>query len=98
MLRSLFSGVSGMDANQESIDTIGNDISNINTTGYKNNEVQFEDLLSQTTYGFTAPTATQGGVAPTQVGVGVKVAANEANFTQSTSQQKGNPPDQSVQG
>ena len=98
MLRSLFSGVSGMDANQEWIDTIGNDISNINTTGYKSNEVQFEDLLSQTTSGFSAPTATQGGVDPTQIGVGVKVAAVEANFTQGTSQQTGNPLDLSVQG
>jgi flagellar hook protein FlgE len=98
VLRSLFSGVSGMDANQEWIDTIGNDIANINTTGYKSNEVQFEDLLSQTIAGATAPTTTVGGVDPTQVGLGVKVAGIEANFTQGTSEQTGNPLDLSVQG
>lgn len=98
MLRSLFSGVSGMDANQEWIDTIGNDIANINTTGYKGNEVQFEDLLAQTVSGATAATTEQGGVDPTQVGLGVKVAGIEANFTQGTSEQTGNPLDLSVQG
>ena len=98
MLRSLFSGVSGLDANQEFIDSIGNDISNINTTGYKSNEVQFEDLLDQTISGATAPTSPQGGVNPTQVGLGVKVAGVEANFTQGTSEQTGNPLDLSIQG
>jgi flagellar hook protein FlgE len=87
-----------MDANQEWIDTIGNDIANINTTGYKSNEVQFEDLLGQTQAGATAPTNTEGGVNPTQVGLGVKVAGIEANFTQGTSEQTGNPLDLSIQG
>ena len=98
VLRSLFSGVSGLDANQELIDTIGNDIANINTTGYKSNEVQFEDLLDQTIAGATAPTIAEGGVNPTQVGLGVKVAGVEANFTQGTSEQTGNPLDLSIQG
>lgn len=98
MLRSLFSGVSGLDANQEMIDTIGNDIANVNTTGYKSNEVQFEDLMSQTISGATAPTSTTGGVNPTQVGLGVKVAGIEASFTQGTSQQTGNPLDLAIQG
>lgn len=98
MLRSLFSGVSGLDANQEYIDTIGNDIANVNTTGYKSNEVQFEDLLGQTIAGASAPSTGQGGVDPTQVGLGVKVAGIEANFTQGTSEQTGNPLDLSIQG
>jgi flagellar hook protein FlgE len=98
VLRSLFDGVSGLDANQEMIDTIGNDIANINTTGYKSNEVQFEDLLDQTISGATAPTSPEGGVNPTQVGLGVKVAGVEANFTQGTSEQTGNPLDLSIQG
>ena len=98
MLRSLFSGVSGLDANQEYIDSIGNDIANVNTTGYKSNEVQFEDLLGQTIAGASAPSTGQGGVDPTQVGLGVKVAGIEANFTQGTSEQTGNPLDLSIQG
>ncbi len=98
MLRSLFSGVSGLDANQEMIDTIGNDIANVNTTGYKSNSIEFEDLLSQTISGATAPSANIGGINPTQVGLGVKVAGIEANFTQGTSEQTGNPLDLSIQG
>jgi flagellar hook protein FlgE len=98
MLRSLFTGVSGMDANQEWIDSIGNDIANINTPGYKSSEVQFEDLLSQTVSGASAPTSVSGGVDPTQIGLGVKVAGTEANFTQGTSEQTGNPLDLSIQG
>jgi flagellar hook protein FlgE len=98
VLRSLYSGVSGLDANQEFIDTIGNDIANINTTGYKSNEVQFEDLLDQTITGATTPTSAEGGVNPTQVGLGVKVAGVEANFTQGTTEQTGNPLDLSIQG
>jgi len=98
VLRSLFSGVSGMDANQEWIDTIGNDISNVNTTGYKADEVQFEDLLSQTISGASAPTSDQGGVDPTQVGLGVRVAGIESNFTEGTMEQTGNPLDLSIQG
>ena len=98
MLRSLYSGVSGIDANQEYIDSIGNDIANINTTGYKSNQVVFEDLLSQTIAGATAPGNGTGGVNPTQVGLGVKVAAVLANFTQGTTEQTGNPLDLAIQG
>lgn len=98
MLRSLFSAVSGLDANQEYIDSIGNDIANVNTTGYKSNEVQFEDLLTQNIQGATAPTADLGGMNPTQVGLGVKVAGIEANMTQGTNEQTGNPLDLSIQG
>lgn len=98
MLRSLYAGVSGMNANQEWIDTIGNDIANINTTGYKSTEVQFEDFLSQTTSGATAPTTDVGGVDPTQVGLGVQVGGVESNFSAGTTEQTGNPLDLSIQG
>ncbi|MGC8625997.1 MAG: flagellar hook protein FlgE [Acidimicrobiales bacterium] len=98
MLRSLSSAVSGLDANQEMIDTIGNDIANVNTTGYKSSSVEFEDLLSQTIAGATAPSSGQGGVNPTQVGLGVKVAGIETNFTQGNSEQTGNPLDLAIQG
>lgn len=104
MLRSLFSGVSGMNANQDWIDAIGNDIANVNTTGYKSTEVQFEDLLSQTLSGAAPPnstspsTTTVGGINPTQVGLGVKVAGIETNFSAGSTEQTGNPLDLSVQG
>lgn len=104
MLRSLFSGVSGMNANQDWIDAIGNDIANVNTTGYKSTEVQFEDLLSQSLSGATPPsgtstsTTTVGGINPTQVGLGVKVAGIETNFSAGSTEQTGNPLDLSIQG
>lgn len=98
MLRSLFSAVSGLNANQEYIDAIGNDIANVNTTGYKSTEVQFDDLLSQNIQGATAPTSDLGGMNPVQVGLGVQVAGIEANMTQGTNEQTGNPLDLAVQG
>jgi flagellar hook protein FlgE len=98
VLRSLYSGVSGMDANQEWIDTIGNDIANVNTTGYKSSEIQFEDFLSQTISAASSPTETLGGVNPDQVGLGVKVAGVETNFSAGTQEQTGNPLDLSIQG
>jgi flagellar hook protein FlgE len=98
VLRSLSSAVSGLDANQEMIDTIGNDIANVNTTGYKSSSIEFEDLLSQTIAGATAPSSGQGGINPTQVGLGVKVAGVETNFAQGNSEQTGNPLDLAIQG
>jgi flagellar hook protein FlgE len=93
-----------MNANQDWIDAIGNDIANVNTTGYKSTEVQFEDLLSQSLSGATPPsgtstsTTTVGGINPTQVGLGVKVAGIETNFSAGSTEQTGNPLDLSIQG
>ena len=98
MLRSLYAGVSGMNANQEWIDTIGNDIANINTTAYKSSEVEFQDFMSQTVAGASAPTSTLGGIDPNQVGLGVSVAGVETNFSAGTEEQTGNPLDLSIQG
>ena len=71
MMRSLFSGVSGLENHQTRMDVIGNNISNVNTVGYKKGRVNFEDMLSQTMQGAASPTQELGGVNPQQVGLGM---------------------------
>ena len=56
MLRSLFSGVSGLRAHQQMMDVVGNNIANVNTTGFKGSSVVFQDLLSQILQGASATT------------------------------------------
>ena len=56
MMRSLYSGVSGLQNHQTRMDVIGNNISNVNTTGFKRGRVNFQDMISQQTAGAAAPT------------------------------------------
>lgn len=98
MLDSMYSAVSGLQANQAMLDTVGNNIANVNTVGFKTGDVTFEDLLSQTIGGASAPTAGLGGINPYQVGLGVRIAGTSTDFTQGTSQNTGRPLDVSIQG
>ncbi|TVX97660.1 flagellar hook-basal body complex protein [Cohnella terricola] len=76
MLRSMYSGVSGMRGFQTKLDVIGNNIANVNTVGFKAGRVMFKDILSQTMSGVTPPVdGEQGGVNAKQVGLGVSVAS-----------------------
>ncbi|MCZ8520049.1 MULTISPECIES: flagellar basal body rod protein FlgG [Paenibacillus] len=81
MLRSLYSGVSGMRGFQTKLDVIGNNIANVNTVGFKAGRVMFKDILSQTVAGVSAPTDTAGGVNSKQVGLGVTVGAIDTIHT-----------------
>jgi flagellar hook protein FlgE len=81
MLKSLYAGVSGMQAFQNKLDVIGNNIANVNTVGFKKSRTVFQDILSQNISGATAPTGTQGGVNPRQIGLGVKVGAIDTLHT-----------------
>jgi len=81
MLRSLYSGVSGMRGFQTKLDVIGNNIANVNTVGFKASSVTFKDMLSQTIQGATAPVDGRGGVNPKQIGLGVTIAAIHTNHT-----------------
>jgi len=89
MLRSLFTSISGLGAHQKMLDVTANNIANVNTTGYKTSSTVFEDTLSQTLQGGTAPTATQGGSNPIQIGLGVKFAGQNTNFSQGSAQATG---------
>lgn len=76
MLRSMYSGVSGMRGFQTKLDVIGNNIANVNTIGFKAGRVMFSDILSQTVSGVTAPEeGVSGGVNARQVGLGVTIAS-----------------------
>ncbi|WEK56184.1 MAG: flagellar basal body rod protein FlgG [Candidatus Cohnella colombiensis] len=82
MLRSMYSGVSGMRGFQTKLDVIGNNIANVNTVGFKAGRVMFQDILSQTMSGVTAPQeGTSGGVNAKQVGLGVSVASIDTIHT-----------------
>lgn len=99
MMRSLWTAASGMNGQQFNIDTISNNLSNVNTTGYKEVRADFEDLLYQTSKIAGTP-ATRDTVTPTgiQVGHGVKVAATQRMFTQGSLQQTDNESDVAIMG
>ncbi len=98
MLRSLFSGVSGLEAHQTMLDVVGNNIANVNTPGYKDSNAEFEDTLSQVIKSAGAPQNAQGGSNPAQVGLGVQVAAVSTNWSQGPTQTTGVSTDLMVQG
>ena len=98
MLRSLFSGISGLRAHQQMMDVTGNNIANVNTTGYKSSQVVFQDTLSQMVNAAGAPQNGLGGTNPAQVGLGVRTASNNANFAQGAAQTTGKAADMMIQG
>ena len=98
MLQAMYSGISAIEAQQTSIDVIGNNIANVNTTAYKAGQVTFEDQLSQTIQGASAPTANVGGVNPQQVGLGVKVGAISTQMAQGGLQSTTSPTNMAIQG
>ncbi len=98
MLRSLFSGISGLRAHQQMLDITSGNIANVNTTGYKANSTEFEETLSQTIAGAGAPTATQGGTNATQIGLGVQFAGTATNMGQGSFEATGKPTDMLISG
>ncbi|MBD3246354.1 MAG: flagellar hook-basal body complex protein [Candidatus Omnitrophica bacterium] len=98
MLRSMFTAISGMQNHQVRLDTVANNIANINTTGFKRSRVSFEDILSQTISGASRPTDDLGGVNPRQVGLGMTVASIDTIFTQGNLQLTGVNTDLAIQG
>jgi flagellar hook protein FlgE len=98
MLRSLFSGISGLRAHQQMMDVTGNNIANVNTTGYKSSQTVFQDTLSQMVGAAGAPQGQSGGTNPAQVGLGVRLASITANFGQGAAQTTGKSSDMMIQG
>jgi len=98
MMRSLFAGVSGLKNHQTRMDVIGNNISNVNTYGFKTSRVTFQDMLSQTIAGAARPEETKGGVNPKQVGLGMTIASIDRIFTQGSLQTTGNQTDLAISG
>ncbi len=98
MMTAFFSGVSGLKAQQTSLDVIGNNISNVSTTGYKSQRVSFSDLLSQTISGASSSTATKGGTNAKQIGLGVSVGSIDTLMTVGSTQSTGVATDVSISG
>ena len=99
MVRSLWTGASGMIGQQANIDTISNNLANVNTTGFKRMRADFEDLIYQTVRTAGTP-ATENTVIPVgiQMGHGVKLADTQRIFTQGTPQATDEPTDMAIAG
>jgi flagellar hook protein FlgE len=98
MLRSLFSGISSLRAHQVMLDVTGNNIANVNTTGFKAGRTHFQDTLSQLIEAGAAPQIPAGGTNPAQVGLGVQVAAITNDYSPGAAQQTGRSLDMMISG
>ena len=98
MMRSMYAGVSGLKAHQIRMDVVGNNIANVNTTGYKASRATFVEMLSQTMQGAKAPQNNRGGINPKQVGLGVSLGSIDTNQTQGNLQSTGLGTDLAIDG
>lgn len=98
MMRSMFSAISGLRNHQTFMDVVGNNIANVNTTGFKQSRVTFQDILSQTVRGASGPQGGRGGVNPAQVGLGVLISGVDTVQSQGTLQSTGKLTDMAIQG
>lgn len=101
MMRSLYSGVSGLKTHQTKMDVIGNNIANVNTTAFKSQSITFSELMYQTTQTASGanPTTGKAGTNARQIGLGVKTGAISASVeTSGATQSTGNPFDIKITG
>ena len=98
MLRSMYTAISGLRNHQSMLDTVANNIANVNTTAFKGSDTQFKTLLSQTMSGAGAPSATLGGTNAKQVGLGMTIDSVTQNFTQGNLQTTGKGTDIAISG
>lgn len=98
MTRSLFSGVSGLKTHQSRMDVVGNNIANVNTTGFKASRMTFADTLYQTQAGASSPNGSRGGTNPKQVGLGVGVSTIDTLFTDASPSATGKNTDLALSG
>jgi len=98
MMRSLWAGVTGLQAHQIAMDVEGNNIANVNTTGFKYSRANFSDLLSQTAKIATAPQGELGGKNPMQIGLGTQISSVTKIFKQGSIETTDKNTDLAVQG
>ncbi len=99
MLRTLYTAATGMEAQQLRMDVISNNLANASTTGFKKTRAEFEDLLSETVRGASAPTARGGGEpTPFQVGLGVHTGTTTRSFAPGDLLNTQNPLDLAIEG
>ncbi len=98
MMRSLFSGVSGLRNHQARMDVIGNNIANVNTVGFKSSRVTFAEAFAQLLQGASRPPGDLGGINPIQIGLGSKIGSIDMNFSQGNLESTGQATDLAIQG
>lgn len=98
MIRSMYSGISGMKNFQTKLDVVGNNIANVNTHGFKKERVTFKDMISQTISSASGPTGDNGGKNPVQVGLGMQIGTIDTIDTQGALQTTGRVLDIAIQG
>ena len=98
MLKSMYSGISGMKANQTKMDVVGNNVANVGTTAFKKSDVRFSDALYQTSIYASSPGTTVGGISPGQIGIGTKVSGMFKNTVQGNIQTTGRSSDLAING
>jgi flagellar basal-body rod protein FlgG len=98
MMRALYTAATGMEAQQFNMDTISNNLSNVDTTGFKGNQARFQDLVYQQIRAAGSPVGASVVPVGQEVGLGVKVSSTEKVFTQGNLIQTGNSLDMAIQG
>ncbi len=98
MMRSMYSGVSGLAMHQSKMDVIGNNIANVNTLGFKASRVTFAEVFSQTMQNATSSNENKGGTNPIQVGLGGGMSSIDVNMREGASQRTDNPLDLKIKG
>lgn len=98
MIGGMYAAISGLDANQAMLDSTASNLANVNTVGYKASSMTFVDALTQVQRGAAAPTKTNGGSNPVQVGLGVMVNATRNEMGEGSFQTTNNPLDIAVEG
>ncbi|PYG89826.1 flagellar hook protein FlgE [Ruminiclostridium sufflavum DSM 19573] len=100
MMKSMFSGVSGLRAHQQRMDVIGNNVANVNTVGFKSSRVTFQEVFNQTLSGASAPdsSTSRGGTNPIQVGLGTSVGSVDTMMSTGSPERTDNATDLSISG
>lgn len=97
-MRSMFSGVSGLKAHQLKMDVIGNNISNVNTVGFKSQRATFQEVFNQTIKGASSPQVGRGGTNPQQIGLGISLASIDTFHIRGAVQRTDNNTDLAING
>lgn len=98
MMRSMYSGVSGLRIHQTKMDIIGNNIANVNTVGFKSSRVTFSEVFSQTIQGASGASENSGGRNPMQIGLGASISSIDFDMTEGAAQRTDNPLDLKIEG
>jgi flagellar basal-body rod protein FlgG len=97
-MRALYTGATGMMAQQYNLDTVANNLANVNTTGFRQNQARFQDLIYQTLRAPGSPIGAAVVPVGQDVGLGTKVGSSEKVFTQGSLKQTDNPLDLAIEG